>query len=366
MPNSSFLLYPPAVYAVGEEYEIIFITAEAGAAFVTVGSKRYSDNVGGVVRSASRVHRVYVPISELDTAKYYTVTLSLIPDRHAYFPETTESFCQGFEFCRLPENGDIRIYMLADTHSFVDEPSAVAGFFGACPDLLILGGDNGNTASNEESILTMAKIAAKVTGGHAPVIYMRGNHDTRGRFAERLPEYVGTDRGDFYYSFRIGRLWGVVLDAGEDKEDSHEEYGDIADYTDFRNRQTKFLKGINKKACSEYEADGVSVRLALCHVPFGVFNTPFSEVFDEWMTELNKMRLHLMLSGHMHGLKYIEAESRTFGEVLPNYPVAVGSRINKKDISTYAGTALTIGKDTLKIQYTDINMNVLEEHMIEL
>lgn len=364
MTDSSFLLCEPTVYAVRQHYEIVYITAEPGAAWVLIAGKRYTDQMCGVVRSGSCTHHVRVPAGELDLAGRYTVCLARIPERHSYFPKTERLFTAEFSFRPLPAE-DIRVYMLADTHSELQAPIAAAGYFGSCPDLLILGGDNGNTASNPESVMTMARLAAAVTHGEAPVIYMRGNHDTRGAFAEWLPDYVGTDCGKTYFPFRLGRLWGVVLDAGEDKTDDHAEYGDIADYTAFRDAQTDMLHSLTREAAQTCTPEA-EVRLALCHIPFGVIETPFSDVYDRWTAELNRLGVDLMLSGHCHRLDFVEPGSTSYGRVMPDYPVVIGSRVNRKIPESYAGTALIIGSDRMTVRFTDVAHRILQEHTVPL
>ena len=357
MTNNDFLTLDPAVYVVGDKYEIIFRTEEAGAAWVLIDGVRYTDNFGGVVRSSSKTHRVYVKQEILDKAGKYTVVLALIPERPAYFPKTTEKFEREYSFRPLPE-GEIRAYMLADTHSKVDEPAAAADYFGEGGlDLLIMGGDNGNTADDEESVLTMAKIAARVTGGRIPVIYMRGNHDNRGAYAEYLSEYASTDGGKPYYPIKLGRIWGLVLDAGEDKLDSHEAYGDIADYTDFRLEQLEFIK--NSKPEGE-------LRLVLCHVPFASFDTPFNDIFARWTEALNGLGIDLMLAGHRHELYMFGRGESKINDTAADFPVCVGSKVNKRVDNTYVGTAIIIAKDRITLRFTNGVKEVLEEHVVEL
>ena len=357
MTEKDFLCYHPTVYVVGDKYEIMFKTQEAGAAWILIDGVRYTDNFGGVVRSASTTHKIYVKQEILDKAKKYTVVLAILPERPAYFPKTSEYFEKEYSFRPLPD-GVIHAYMLADTHSWIDEPARTAGFFGdGNLDLLILGGDNGNTADDENSVLTMAKIAAIVAKGEIPVVYMRGNHDTRGAYAELLSEYVGTDGGKPYFTLKLGRIGGMVLDGGEDKLDTHEAYGDIADYTEFREQQLEFIKNAR--------LDG-EVKLVLCHVPFASFDTPFGEVFAKWTEALNEKGIDLMLAGHRHGLfMFGKGESDATG-VEANFPVCVGSNINKHVVGTYVGTAIVISKDEIDLKFTDCDHNILEEHKVKL
>ena len=357
MTNNDFLCYDPAVYVVGDKYEIMFKTQEAGAAWVLIDGVRYTDNFGGVVRSSTTTHKIYIKQEFLDRAKKYTVVLALIPERPAYYPKTVEYFEKEYSFRPLPE-GDVHAYMLADTHSHVDEPAKAAEYFGEGGlDLLIMGGDNGNTADDEESVLTMAKIAAKVAKGEIPVIFMRGNHDNRGAFAEFLSEYASTDGGKPYFPIKIGRIGGLVLDGGEDKIDTNIAYGDIADYTEFRREQLDFIKNT--------PIDG-EVKLVLCHVPFASFDTPFNDIFAEWTKALNKKEIDLMLAGHRHELYMFEKGESKINDTAADFPVAVGSRINKHVPGTYVGAAITIGKESIDIRYTDAEHNVLEEHTVAL
>lgn len=357
MQENDFLSFDPAVYVVGDKYEIIFRTHQAGAAWVLIDGVRYTDNFGGVVRSSSKMHRVYVKQDILDKAGKYTVVLALIPERPAYYPKTTETFEKEYSFRPIPD-GDIHAYMLSDTHSKVEEPALAAGYFGDDGlDLLIMGGDNGNTADDERSVLTMAMIAAKVAKGNIPVVYMRGNHDNRGAYAEFLAEYASTDGGKPYFTVKLGRVWGMVLDAGEDKLDSNVAYGDIADYTEFRREQIDFIK--------ESKPDG-EIKLVLCHVPFASFDTPFNEVFAQWTEELNKKGIDLMLAGHRHQLYMFGAGESKINDTVANFPVCVGSRVNKHVDGTYAGTAMVISQNEITIKFTDCEHNVLEEHTVEI
>ena len=57
---------------------------------------------------------------------------------------------------------------------------------GGRPDALLLGGDIGDSADTEEQILTVHRLAHEIAAGEIPVVYARGNHDTRGALAEKL------------------------------------------------------------------------------------------------------------------------------------------------------------------------------------
>ena len=167
---------------------------------------------------------------------------------------------------------------------------------------------------------------------------MRGNHDTRGAFAEHLLDYVGNDKGCTYFPIRLGRLWFVLLDAGEDKPDEHEEYGDIADYSAMRQAQIEMLEEIIDNPDKEYKADDVELRIALSHVPLHCSKN-FPEMFAKWTELLNKMGIHVMLAGHTHRVLFTTPENSPFDIPKHNFPCVECSAIDKKYFDLYRNSA---------------------------
>ena len=89
--------YHPAVFAMGEVYQILIPLAQEAILRVEVGEKCFYDDMCGVLRSSDLIHRVEIPMSILDEAKEYTVVYQRIIDRKAYFPEMEEAvrLCRG-------------------------------------------------------------------------------------------------------------------------------------------------------------------------------------------------------------------------------------------------------------------------------
>lgn len=360
MPD--FLKYLPTVYCVRDKYQIIFVTNEAGAGAVIIDGKRYTDNVCGVVRSATCVHRIEIDTDILDRAGRYTVELKRIPDRAPYTPVTVSTERRGFSFRGLPTDRDINCYVISDTHGFAEVPVKVGGYFGDELDLLILGGDMGRNVTDEKEMMISTAIASELAKGEIPVIFMRGNHDTRGAYAELLPDYVGTDNGLTYFPIRLGRLWFVLLDSGEDKPDDHWEYGDIADYGPMREAQIRMLEDMAENSDNRYHADGAEVRIALSHTPLRCCGN-FPELFAKWAELLNKLGIHAMLSGHTHRVLFTPPEKAP-AAVKHNFPCVECAAINKENISAYKGTAITVGKNIITVRFTDVDHNVTEEHTV--
>ena len=148
---------------------------------------------------------------------------------------------------------DVKAYHIADAHNHVEEPVAAAENFikkyGPI-DFLILNGDIPDHSGRIENFINIYEIVSELTHGNIPTVFSRGNHDTRGIFAEKIVDHTPCQDGHSYYSFRLGNIWGLVLDCGEDKVDSHPEYGNTVCCHAFRKQETRFIRKIIENAFS--------------------------------------------------------------------------------------------------------------------
>ncbi len=307
------LKHVPTVFAVGNEYHIMALTRSDVLFRVTVNGKHYYDSENGLMRSHTPTHKVIVPMAELDAAKEYTVTYRRVIERPRYLLEP-ESVTIPFR--PVPTDRPINVYHISDSHGRIKHSiKAAQDRYGDDIDLLILNGDIPTDNMGDYNNLSLVlELSAGITGGQRAVIHSRGNHDTRGYYAEHLKEFVPTANGKFYYTVRIGNIWAMVLDCGEDKEDNHEAYGGdfgINVCHAYRLEQTQFIKDVIANAKNEYEADGVKYRFIIVHNPFtmkhgGIFDIE-NEIFDEWsklVGENIKPQLHIV--GHIHRAQVYE------------------------------------------------------------
>ncbi len=365
------LCYTPAVFVIKDYYQIMVKARTELLFWVTVGDEDYYDHSNGIIRSSTRMHRVNVPMDALDEAGEYTVHYRRIIERKPYFPTTEDEVTQTFKFRGIPKEGPIRMYHLSDTHSSCTLPSKAATYFGDDLDLFILNGDIPNHSGDIAYFDVIYRLCEAATGGARPCIFSRGNHDTRGFFAENIAEYTPTENGHSYFSFKMGRLWGMVLDCGEDKWDWHAEYGGTVSCTQFRREETRYFEKIIKNAKDEYNADGVKYRLAICHVPFcrTASNNDFDpdpEIFTDWCKKLkDDVKTQVMICGHFHQTRIAEVGGDIDQKGQP-CPIVIGSkevRENGKQVN-FIGCAMTLEDNTMKVEFTDIEHNVLETHMI--
>ena len=352
----------PTVYAVGKNYQIIVPVTKECVMWVRVGDKNFYDDSNGILRSAVTTHKMTLPMAILDEAKEYTVCYRNIIERKPYFSELTEVFEYTSAFRPVKGDGAIRICHIADAHNKVAEPVAVGGYFGDSLDLLVLNGDIPNHSGDIKYFTAIHEIAAGITHGEIPVIFSRGNHDMRGIFAEKLEDHVPTDMGRSYFTFRLGRLWGMVLDAAEDKPDDHDAYGHTNCCDDFRRRETEFIKSVIENADREYAAEGVENRIVISHNPFThTPPPPFDieiETFTEWARLLREnVKPQVMMCGHTHK-SYVTPVGGDLDHKGQPCPVIVGSE-NEGDY--YVGGAYELYTDRCKVKFVDMNVNVKSE-----
>ena len=355
---------PPAVYAVGREYQIAVVTLTETVMWVRVGCREFYDESNGILRSGKPLHIINVPMELVDAEGGYTVCYRKVAERKAYFSETSEVIEAHFEFHPVT-GGNIRIYHISDAHNKIEAPVSAGRYFGGSPDLLVLNGDIRNHSDVAESLYAIHEIAGRITEGAAPTVFSRGNHDTRGSFAETFAEYTPTDRGVSYYTFRLGELWGMVLDCGEDKDDGDAEYGNTICCHAFRLRETDFLNGVIENAEREYLAEGVKKRMVICHIPFTfVHKPPFDiekELYAQWVRLIGEnIKPDFYLCGHFHRTEvwYPKGDYDSYGQ---SCPVIIGGTPVTYNGDEYIGSAIEYGADMVKVAFTDRDKKVVSE-----
>ncbi len=362
----------PAVFAVKDEYQIMVPVHSDLLFWVSVDGEDYYDHSNGIVRSAVRMHRVHVPMEALDRAEGYTVHYRKLVERKPYFTTTEDEVSQFYVFHPVRPGNPIRIYHLADTHGNFDHSFAAGSYFGDGLDVLVLNGDIPDHSGAIENFDLIYQLCSALTGGTKPCVFSRGNHDTRGFYAENIAEYTPVEDGHSYFSFRLGPIWGLVLDCGEDKADGHEEYGHTVCCHQFRREETRYLENLIRRAGEEYEAEGVEHCLVIAHNPFTyTMEEPFDieqPLFGYWTKLLREqVKPQAMLCGHIHAT-FVSMPGSQWDSLGQPCPVIVGSDILRTDgkRTGCVGTALTLDGDTLTVAFTDQERRVLEETQLKI
>lgn len=294
--------YGAVVYAVEDDYQIVFSTSDSAAAWVEVGGECYYDLYAGSMRSVDKVHKIEVPQHVLDAAGGYTVCAQQMIYRGPFGGYKGETISQSYEFRPVDTADGLDYFALSDVHEAV-EAAAKATATRADMDFLILLGDIVSMVETEEDAQLANELAHAVTGGQIPVIYARGNHEIKGEYSEVLYKYVGSRDQDYYYTVTLGEdIFAVVLDLGEDHEDDWWEYYGTAQFDRYRQAQTEMLEDVLESG--DYE--NYRYRMAICHIPIVYVDDGglFEEFRQEWTQLLNEMDVDISLSGHQHKIWY--------------------------------------------------------------
>lgn len=313
----------PVVYAVEDTYQITFTTKAKGEAWIVIDGVEYNDTYAGYRKSEDTIHKISVPAEALDKAKSYTVYTRAMYLRGPYCALQGATISETYNWRGVDTTDGIQYYAFSDNHLTTDATADAASYWGEKLDFLLALGDTANWIDSENELSLLLHLASDITKGEIPVIYARGNHETKGIVADEYHNYVSSKNGNFYFTFRIKNIWGIVLDVGEDHEDTHWEFSDMARFDAYRAEQLAFLDEVIANADMEYNAEGVDYRIGLCHIPltFVKEGDPLQDQKFAWVERLNQMNLDLMLSGHRHELMFADADMKAGSTytVTPDY-----------------------------------------------
>ena len=350
------------VFAVEDEYQIAWSTSVKSTGSVTVNGKTYYDMSNGENR-VSTLHKVSVPMSELDNAKSYTLSSTPVYSEAAYLSVSGKERQKTYSFRPADSSDGLQIYNISDNHEVLSGAANAGRYFGDDLDILILNGDNINDVSSLWQISLIYKLASRITGGERPVIYVRGNHECNGRYAADLHDYLPGKDGNLYYTTTLGGAFFMVLDTNCDMSDENLLITPAANFEELRREQTEWLNA------QTYFGGDCDYSILLAHMAFPLSDY---ERFPEWTEELTAAtdgRFDVCISGHSHVLDYAEAgtETRT------SYPVIRGSiRSNRRTSGEgvnpfeFTGTAIECTGGNMNVKFTNSNREVLQEFSIDL
>lgn len=257
----------------------------------------------------------------------------------------------SFKFTTLdPEKERFSFSMVSDLHERADELGTMIGSDAWREiDLVIYNGDMIDDFMKPDQIFT-GFLDASVDGfaTETPFIFARGNHETRGRFARSISDFIPLADGRAYYSFDHGPVHFIVLDSGEDKEDGHRYYNGLVDFTRYLEEQAEWLAG-DLQSESALKA---RFRIIISHIPpRGADRYWAQNVREHFERPANEAGVDLWLSGHTHNLIRVDP---TEGE--NEYYLLIGP--------THAVTRVDVSPDELRVTVTGTDGERLEAFTI--
>lgn len=286
---------------------------------------RYYDTESGHKRANDTIHRVR--IKHLEPGREYRyrifsrevvswpssdwVTYGLIAASNVYKQEP-------FRFRTFDDRKkEISFLVLNDIHGRSDYMKSLCREVDfKSLDFVLLNGDMSSWVEGQEQICKdYIDACVELFASEVPIVFNRGNHETRGVYSDALIKYFPTSTGTFYYRFNIGKVCFLVLDSGEDKPDSDLEYAGIADYDNYREEETLWLRSV----VEENDFKQSSLRIAFLHIPPTIGNWHGNYHLQQTLLPvLNTAGIDLMLSGHTHKYYFRESEPDK-----ANFPILV-------------------------------------------
>lgn len=205
-------------------------------------------------------------------------------------------------------------------------------------DFVVYNGDMLNDFMQPNQVFTgFLDATVRLFARTMPFVYARGNHETRARYARTLPDYLPDSDGRTWNSFDHGGVHFIVLDSGEDKEDSHEYYNGLVDFQNYRKEEAVWLKeDLESDACRK-----ARFRIVISHIPpRGGKGFAIQDVCENFEPLINKAGVDLWLSGHTHRFQRLDPAA---GQ--NNYPLIIGSTdtITRVEISP-AGASVMVAR----------------------
>ncbi len=216
---------------------------------------------------------------------------------------------------RAPDDGMARIACLNDLHDRIGTLAlAAAQLKPANHDLTVLLGDIFNDPAAKEgaerTFRTLHALATLLRADEVPMLYLPGNHDYRGDFADRVDDLFLAPRCDPLRHDPAGGIgaadqgwdlrWGpVVLVAADTGEDFEKRPGL---FRPLRERQVPVLRAALAAAAD------APWRALLTHIPLfsdDIWNSEHAR--ETWTPTLAQGKVDLALAGHVHTCKLIPA-----------------------------------------------------------
>lgn len=186
-------------------------------------------------------------------------------------------------------------FAITDTHADLARIKALAGLIDwDAADFLVHLGDAFDTESDDIIWDRWLDPLTKALSPSKPLLYVRGNHETRGASARSLMRYVPIPEGRFYYARDHGPAHFILLDTGEDKPDETNVYARLNAFKAYREREFAWFEDHVRSSAALKQAP---FRILLMHAPnWGWTGNQASK----WSDLANQARIDLSISGHTH------------------------------------------------------------------
>lgn len=319
-----FLAPPYLQVLTSSSVDIVFLTSNNAYSWVEYGIESPENKVqreeDGFIAAYQRINIVRIKdLKPRTTYKYRIVSKEITSFKPYELIYGKEIESEEYSFTTPGEDDkQVSCLIFNDIHDRPHSFKDLMSVRGEKPyDFVFLNGDMFDYQEDEQQIIDhlITPITSLFASSKA-FIMSRGNHETRGKFRRAFKGYFSYPKDKFYYSFKQGPVYWIILDTGEDKPDDHPVYADIVDFDGYRKEQARWLE----KIVQSEEYKDASYRVVMMHIP------PFHS--GDWHGTLHcrqvfnpifkNNKVDIVISGHTH----------KYGVHPPNeehvYPIIIG------------------------------------------
>jgi UDP-2,3-diacylglucosamine pyrophosphatase LpxH len=275
----------------------------------------------GLVEANNTVHAITLKGLSPGRQYHYRICSKRIEQFEPYKLTYGDTYVSDPDSFRTPDPKatQTEFVVLNDIHDRPESFAHLLKFQGDTrKDFVFLNGDMFDFQTDENQLVNhLLQPVTELFARHTPFLFSRGNHETRGKFARQLVNYFDGGEEKFYYSFRRGPVYAIVLDSGEDKADDAPAYAGIVDFDAYRRQQAAWLeKEVQKKAFRQARYKVVFSHIPLYHSGDWHGTMHCRQV---WGPILNKAKIDLLVSGHTHKYGIHPPEKGQH-----DYPIVIG------------------------------------------
>lgn len=205
-----------------------------------------------------------------------------------------------------PQQKEHHIFITSDMHNRPDTLEALLKYldYQTC-DRIIYNGDMINYMQNgsQEPYTGFINTSVNLFARNKPFEYLRGNHETRGDMSRHIMDYFPRKSGQLYNAYRWGDMEIILLDCGEDKIDTAEEYFGMASFFSYREEMARWFQDLIRT--DEFRT--AKYRIIICHFTMLLNNDKPTDKFGgephliTLLTPLLKQcDIDMLISGHYH------------------------------------------------------------------
>lgn len=297
------------------------------------------------------LHRVRMTGLQPGQRYQYRVVVMPVFTLPAYWPTTgTVTRSDVYAFTTFDARKATATFVsISDTHEKIPRiDSLMSAIDWTTTDFLVHTGDAFDGVRSEQQVWDhwLSPLIRTGLRQSTPMLFARGNHETRGPFARELSKYVPIEEGRTYYSRDIGPLHLLALDTGEDKPDSTQVYAGLNQMEAFRDTE---LQWFTQHTATNVRMQSAPFRVVVMHQP--TFGWGWKSAHSDakraaWVAAANTARIDLVIAGHNH--RYSWTPAGTNGS---QYPVLV---VGQDQIAT-----VQVSENTLTVRISDIRGNAI-------